>query len=98
MSVMFRLFLAYDNRFGLLPRLIKNLRASGSAQDLKAADALQSQLDDRKRNPPRNLQEMTQRALATSRQVERNLRVDGRHDDAEQLAKVIDYTEENRKR
>lgn len=95
MGVLFKLFLAYDNRYGMLPRLIKNLRASGKPDDLKAAESLQARLDERKRNPPNSIQEMTSKALAGAHQVNRDLRVDGRHGDAEQLAKVIDYAENN---
>lgn len=98
MGIMFRLFLAYDNRFGLMPRLIKSLRASGKPEDMKAAESLQAQLDERKRNPPKNLEEMTQRAMSMSRQVERDLRLEGRHQDADQLGKVIDHTQSRRQR
>lgn len=98
MGIMFRLFLAYDNRFGMMPRLIKNLRASNDPKHHRAADAVQEQLDERKRNPPKNMQALMQRALDTSRQVERDLRLEGRHGDAETLAGVIDYTEQNSSR
>jgi hypothetical protein len=95
MGIFFKLFLAYDNRYGMLPRLIKNLRASGKPEDLKAAESLQATLDERKRNPPKSIQEMTAKALAGAHQVNRDMRVDGRHADAEQFAKVIDYAEKN---
>lgn len=98
MGIIFRLFLAYDNRFGLMPRMIKSLRASGTPENVKAADSLQAQLDERKRNPPRNVQEMTERALSMSRQVERDLRLEGRHQDADQLEQVTNYAESQRQR
>jgi hypothetical protein len=41
------------------------------------------------------MQEFVERALSTSRQVERGMRVDGRHADAEELAKVIGHTEKS---
>ena len=96
MGIFFNLLLAYDNRFGMMPKMIKSLRASGKPEDIKAADSLQAQLDERKRNPPRDLKEMTQRAMSMSRQVERDLRIAGRHQDADQLGKVIDYTQNQR--
>jgi len=95
MNLIFKIFLAYDNRFGMLPKLIKSLRASGDPKELKAAESLQAQLDERKRNPPKNIEEMMRRSLETSRQIERDLRVEGRHADAEKLAGMIDYTEQN---
>lgn len=95
MGLLFKLFLAYDNRFGMTPKLIKRLRASGNPKDRQAAQSLQSQLDERKRNPPKNIQEFAQRALTSSRQVERDMRVEGRHDEAEQLRHAIDYAEQN---
>lgn len=95
MGILFKLFLAYENRYGMLPRLIKNLRASGKPEDLKEADSLQAKLDERKRNPPKSVQEMTSQALAAAHQKNRDMRVAGRHEDAEQLAKVIDYAEKN---
>ncbi|MGK5032640.1 hypothetical protein [Janthinobacterium sp. MDT1-19] len=95
MGIIFKLFLAYDNRYGMMPRLIKTLRASGIPEDLKAADALQATLDERKRNPPKSLNDMTSKALAKAQQVSRDMRVEGRHGEAEQFSKVIDYTEKN---
>ena len=95
MGLIFKLFLAYENRFGTTPKLIKSLRASGDPKNIQAAQSIQADLDERTRNPPKNMQEFVERALNTSRQVERGMRVDGRHADAEELSKVIDHTEKS---
>lgn len=95
MGILFRLYLAYDTRFGIQAKLIKNLRKSSDPKDIHAAELIQAQLDERKRNPPKDLQEFMRQAVAISRQAERDMRISGRHGEADQLAKMIDQTEQN---
>ena len=95
MGIIFNLFLAYDHRFGMLPRMIKALRASGKPEDLKEANTIQAQLDDSKKNPPKNAQEVAARTLANVAQTGRDLRIDGRHEDADRLEKIVEHAKAN---
>lgn len=86
MSILFRAFMWYQNRFGMMPKIIKQLRMEGKHED---ANRLAAALEKLKRNPPKSTAEAVANSYGSLEQSARDSRLAGDHEEAERIDQMI---------